>query len=69
LIDVSRECARLRAELEQLEKQLSGLIQRLGNENFVARAPAHVVDAERAKLDEWTTRRDQLAAKLRTLCG
>jgi hypothetical protein len=29
----------------------------------------HVVDAERAKLNEWTARRLQLSDKVRTLCG
>ena len=69
VIDVDRECARLRGELEQLERQLGGLSQRLSNESFTARAPAAVVEAERRKESEWIARRDQLAAKVRALCG
>jgi len=69
LIDVDRECTRLRTELEQLEKQLAALTQRLGNEGFVARAPASVVEAERRKQAEWSARREQLADKVRALCG
>jgi valyl-tRNA synthetase len=69
VIDVERECARLRGELEQLEKQLASLSQRLANDGFIARAPAHVVDAERRKETEWTARRAQLADKVRALCG
>jgi hypothetical protein len=69
IIDVERECARLRGELEQLEKQLASLSQRLANQGFISRAPAHVVEAERRKEAEWTARRGQLADKVRALCG
>ena len=69
LIDVDRECKRLRGELEQLEKQLWALTQRLGNEGFVARAPANVVESERRKQTEWNERRHQLTEKVRALCG
>jgi valyl-tRNA synthetase len=69
LIDVEKECAKLRQELAGLERQLVALERRLSDERFTARAPAHVVDAERAKLGEWTARRRQLSDKVRTLCG
>jgi valyl-tRNA synthetase len=69
LVDLDKECARLRGELAGLEKQLATLEQRLGNPGFVSRAPAHVVDAERRKLDEWKSRREQLSAKVQSLCG
>lgn len=68
-IDLDKECARLKGELEGLEKQLSGLRARLQNENFVARAKPEVVEAERRKEQEWSARREQLAAKVGTLCG
>ena len=69
VIDVQKECARLGKELAGLEKQLDALAARLGNPAFAERAPSHVVDAERAKLDEWSTRRDQLAKRVEGLCG
>jgi valyl-tRNA synthetase len=69
LIDIDKECARLRQELGGLEKQLGALERRLADEKFTARAPEHVVQAERAKLDEWTIRRRQLSDRVRTLCG
>jgi valyl-tRNA synthetase len=68
-IDVAKECARLRQELAALEKQLGALRQRLANENFVSRAKPEIVDAERQKEGEWSARCDQLAAKVKTLCG
>ena len=69
LIDVEKECARLRTDLAGLEKQLTALEGRLQNPGFVGRAPAHVVDAERAKGDEWRARRELLRARIEGLCG
>ncbi len=69
VVDVEKECAKLRNELAQLEKQLASLQARLANESFVSRAPAAVVEGERAKAVEWTARRDALAAKVSALCG
>jgi valyl-tRNA synthetase len=69
LVDVEKECARLRGELASLEKQITALAARLSNENFVSRAPANVVEGERKKLGEWTTRQEQLRDKVRSLCG
>ncbi len=49
-IDVEAELARLEKLQSQLIKQITGKEQKLNNENFVARAPAEVVDKERASL-------------------
>jgi valyl-tRNA synthetase len=69
LVDVDRECARLRGELASLEKQLQALEGRLANEKFVAKAPPDVVDGERRKRTEWSERRQQLREKVQSLCG
>ena len=69
MIDVAKECARLRTELAGLEKQLVALEGRLANPGFTDRAPAHVVESERAKAAEWGTRRDQLRTRIDGLCG
>jgi valyl-tRNA synthetase len=69
LVDLKKECAKLRTELEQLETQLAALSKRLQNEGFISRAPANVVDAERKKEQDWTKRRGQLADKVKALCG
>jgi len=69
VIDVAKECTRLRAELASLEKQLAGLTQRLANEQFVSRAKPEIVAAERQKEGEWRTRSEQLRAKVLALCG
>src|SRR5256714_1253515 len=69
LVDLKKECSKARTELEQLEKQLDALSKRLRNDGFTSRAPAQVVEAERKKEQEWTARRDQLAEKVKALCG
>jgi len=69
LVDLAKECGKLRGELEQLETQLSTLSKRLQNEGFTSRAPANVVAAERTKEEEWIKRREQLAEKVKALCG
>jgi valyl-tRNA synthetase len=69
IVDVDKECARLRTELEGLDKQLGSLRSRLQNENFLSRAKPDVVAAERQKEGEWSARRELLAGKVRALCG
>jgi valyl-tRNA synthetase len=69
LIDVAKECARLRSELAGLEKQLTALEARLANPGFLERAPANVVDSERVKADEWRARRDLMRSRIEGLCG
>ena len=50
LVDVEKELQRLAKEIEKAEKNIAGLKGKLSNENFVARAPEQVVQAERDKL-------------------
>jgi valyl-tRNA synthetase len=69
IIDIERECAKARAELDKLTKQLASLSARLQNAGFTDRAPAEVVRSERQKEHDWTQRRGQLAEKVRSLCG
>ncbi len=53
LVDLDRECARLGDEAEKLEGLVRGLEAKLANPQFTSRAPAAVVDGERAKLETW----------------
>jgi valyl-tRNA synthetase len=69
VIDVEQECARLTGELTRLDQELVKLRQRLQSEGFLARAPEHVVEADRAKEREWSVRADQLRHRARALCG
>ena len=67
--DVAKQCAKMRQEVVDLEKQLTGLRGRLANEHFVSRAKPEVVDAERRKAEELSVRCEQLTAKVASLCG
>ncbi|MFI0474426.1 valine--tRNA ligase [Halomonas sp. HMF6819] len=53
LIDKDAELARLNKEIEKQDKLIGGVEKKLGNEGFTAKAPAAVIDKERAKLAEF----------------
>ena len=52
MIDLGAERARLSKEIGQKEAFLRGVEGKLGNEGFVARAPADVIARERQKADD-----------------
>jgi valyl-tRNA synthetase len=60
----AEERARLAGELEALEAEIGRARDRLGNEQFLARAPAEVVEGNRRRLAELEERRERLAAGL-----
>ena len=49
LVDVAKELERIQKELEKARKNLAAIQGKLNNENFTARAPEAVVNAEREK--------------------
>jgi valyl-tRNA synthetase len=61
VIDVERERARMKAEIEKLEGLLAGVRARLGNEQFVSNAPEAVV----AKARENQAQLEDQSGKLR----
>jgi valyl-tRNA synthetase len=69
LIDVTKECARLRSEVAQLTTQIGSREARLSNAKYLERAPADVVASDRAILDEMKSKREQLTERVRSLCG
>jgi valyl-tRNA synthetase len=64
-VDVVAEKLRLGKEVARLEEQISKAQTRLGNEAFVAKAPAAVLEQERKRMDDFTATltkmREQLA--------
>ena len=52
---------RLHRQLEKAATAVAALERKLGNENFAARAPAAVVEKERARLAEQQAAQAQLA--------
>lgn len=52
VIDIDAEKARLNKSLEKLEKELKSVSGRLNNENFVSKAPPHVIVENKKGLEE-----------------
>ncbi len=67
-IDVGRECGRLGTEVDRLGRLVESQQRKLGNEQFVSRAPTDVVERERQKLSTWKDQREVLVKK-RELLG
>jgi valyl-tRNA synthetase len=66
-IDVAQESERLAREIARLEAEVTKAQARLGNESFVARAPAAVVEQERARLADFAASLERLQAQLSRL--
>ena len=66
-IDIAAEKIRLTKEIEKLEKQISIAENKLGNESFVARAPAAVIDQEKQRLADFSATLEQLKPQLAKL--
>ena len=66
-IDVAAERERLTKELEKIEKQLASAQARLGDEQFLKKAPAHVVDGLRKQVEEAMILREKILAQLKEL--
>jgi len=66
-IDVAAESARLDKEIKRLEGEITKANAKLGNESFVARAPAAVVDQEKQRVAEFTATRARLQDQLQRL--
>ena len=67
VLDTSKERERLEKEIEKLDKSISFLQSRLGNEAFVAKAPPHLLAKSRAELQGEVDKRASLQAALLAL--
>ena len=50
IIDVEKETARLNKDKEKIQKDIDFLSKKLNNQGFIAKAPAALIEAEKAKL-------------------
>ncbi|MDQ0886147.1 valyl-tRNA synthetase [Paenibacillus sp. V4I9] len=69
LIDIAQELTRLDKELQSLHGEVERIEKKLGNEGFVAKAPAKVIEEEKAKLADYADKRDKVIARLTELKG
>jgi valyl-tRNA synthetase len=63
-IDVAAEREKLTKELEKAEKERGNGERQLGNEQFVAKAPAQVVEKLRVRVEELKVLGEKIAKKL-----
>jgi valyl-tRNA synthetase len=64
LLNVEEEIARLSKELTKLQGEVDRIEKKLGNEGFVAKAPAKVIDEEKAKLADYIEKRTAVEARI-----
>lgn len=67
LINIEDEIARLEKEAEKLQQEVDRVEKKLSNEKFVAKAPAAVVEAERAKGSDYQAQREAVLERIATL--
>ncbi|MEV2907898.1 valine--tRNA ligase [Paenibacillus larvae] len=69
LIDIAQEIARLEKELQTLHGEVARIEKKLANEGFMAKAPEKVIEEEKAKLADYSEKRDKVIARLEELKG
>ena len=67
LINIEDEIARLEKEAEKLQQEVDRVEKKLSNEKFVAKAPAAIVEAERAKGADYQAQREAVLERIATL--
>ena len=66
-IDKTKEKERMRKELEGVEKELLSIAGKLSNENFVKRAPAAIVESEKAKQKLLADKKEKLLENMKRM--
>ncbi len=69
VIDIAAERARLAKEMAKADADIARVDAKLGNPNFVARAPEEVVEEEKEKREEALARKAKIAEALERLKG
>ncbi|MDR5586757.1 MULTISPECIES: valine--tRNA ligase [Clostridium] len=67
LVDKDKELERLNKELKKLEGEIERIDKKLGNAGFVAKAPAAVVDGEKAKREKYVEMLDAVKLRIESL--
>ena len=69
VIDLDAEMARLRKEVGKLDGEIAKIDKKLGNEQFVAKAPEEVIAEQKQRKDDAVARRTRLNEALSNLMG
>ena len=67
IIDIAAEKARLEKEIAKQEGEIRKISGKLSNEGFLAKAPAEVIEENRARLAEEEAKQQKLAQALARL--
>jgi len=67
LIDIAQEIARLEKELNTLHFEVERIEKKLANPGFVSKAPAKVVEEEKAKLADYMEKREKVLQRIAEL--
>ncbi|NEU29792.1 valine--tRNA ligase [bacterium LRH843] len=69
LLNIDEEIARLNKELDKLNKEVERVDKKLSNEGFIAKAPAKVIEEEKAKQADYKEKREIVQARIAELKG
>lgn len=67
VIDLDKEIKRINNDLAKIEKDLKTTENKLNNSNFLERAPVDIVDKEKAKFDELSSKKSRIIEVLNRL--
>jgi valyl-tRNA synthetase len=69
VIDIGAERSRLTKEMQKADADIARVDAKLGNPNFMSRAPEEVVEEEKEKREEALARKSKIAEALERLKG
>ena len=67
MIDISKEVARLKKELEQTQKYIKAQSKKIDNKEFVRNAPKEIVEVEKTKLKEAQDKASKIEQQIKSL--
>src|SRR5690606_22058418 len=67
VIDIDAERQRLEKEIGKIDDETEKIDRKLGNPQFVAKAPPEVIEEQRTRRDDAMLRREKLGAALKRL--
>ena len=67
LVDMEKEIARLKKEIENVDSEISRVKGKLSNQGFIAKAPAQLVETEKRKMGEFEELKAKLLARMQDL--